>query len=61
MKRGKKEKADTGNPEMVEAVWSGANPDRFTFPVAIPQEVPKGNRTHSALERFFNQHDGTDK
>lgn len=60
MKREKTEKTEAGNTHMVDSVWSGADPDEFVFPVAIPQEVAKKNSTHSALQRFFKQHGGTD-
>lgn len=38
-----------GNPWKVKTVNSGANPDYFEFPDAIPQDIVKGTCTGDAL------------
>lgn len=50
----KSEKQAATKTWKVKTVNSGANPDEFEFPVAIPQDIEKGPCTAHALESFFD-------
>lgn len=45
-----------GKTWKVRTVNSGANPDKFEFPDAIPQEVPEGTGTSEAMEAWAKGH-----
>lgn len=53
----KKESDGPGREEKIEAVWRDDADGKIKFfpNDRIPQDVPHGERTHSALEAFFSQ------